>query len=99
MLVPLILLIVGLYLIAKVVFGKKKDRVVISPDSRETAQPMNKYIARHEEKLKDDQEYQQYIEWCKMKGELAGDKEGFDEYRMKEYQLYKKLIKHGIGGL
>ena len=34
-----------------------------------------------------------------MKGELAADKVGFDEYRMKEYQLYKELIKHGIGGL
>jgi hypothetical protein len=86
-----ILFIFGTYLIAKVVFGKKK--AVVSNKIE------NKYIAKHEAKLKDDEEYQEYIEWCKMKGELAADKEGFDEYRMKEYQLYKKLIKHGIGGL
>ncbi|RMZ60069.1 hypothetical protein D1632_10800 [Chryseobacterium nematophagum] len=91
MLIPLILLIVGIYLIAKVLFGKKKE-IIITPS-------LNKYIVKHEEKLKDDEEYKEYIEWCKMKGELAADKEGFDEYRMKEYQLYKKLIKHGIGGL
>ncbi|RMZ58963.1 hypothetical protein D1632_15470 [Chryseobacterium nematophagum] len=91
MLTPFILFIIGLYLIAKVVFGKKKE-VISNP-------PVNKYITRHEEKLKDDQEYKEYIEWCKIKGELANDKEGFDEYRMKEYQLYKKLIKHGISGL
>ena len=91
MLMELILIAIGIYLVAKVVFSKKKD--VVSP------QPVNQYIARHEEKLKDDEEYQEYLEWCKMKGELAADKVGFDEYRMKEYQLYKELIKHGIGGL
>ncbi len=91
MFLEFILFIFGIYLIAKVVFSKKK--AVVSKKIE------NKYIANHEAKLKDDEEYQEYLEWCKMKGELAADKEGFDEYRMKEYQLYKKLIKHGIGGL
>lgn len=86
-----ILFIFGIYLLTRVIFGKKK---VIEPSKVE-----NIYIAKHEKKLKDDEAYEEYLEWCKMKGELAEDKEGFDEYRMREYQLYKKLIKHGFSGL
>ena len=59
----------------------------------------NKYIMIHEQKLKDDAVYDEYLDWCKFKGESPVDKVGFDEHRMKEYQLYKKLVKHGISGL
>ena len=56
----------------------------------------NPYIIKHEQKLKDDALYQEYLDWCKSKGELPADKEGFDEYRMKEYVLYRNLKKFGI---
>lgn len=59
----------------------------------------NKYILIHEQKLKDDAVYDEYLDWCKFKGESPVDKEGFDEHRMKEYQLYKQLVKHGISGI
>ena len=59
----------------------------------------NKYIEDHKKKLKDDNEYNEYLEWCKMKGEIAIEKEGYDEYRMQEYLMYRKLIKFGIKGL
>lgn len=59
----------------------------------------NKYIEIHEKKIIDDNEYNDYLEWCKMKAEIAVDKEGYDEHRMKEYLMYRKLIKYGIGGL
>lgn len=59
----------------------------------------NKYIIDHEQKMKDDSEYEEYLEWCKFKGEMAAEKEGYDKHRMEEYHLYKKLMKHGIGGL
>ena len=47
----------------------------------------------------DDKEYEEYIEWCKIKGEIPVEKEGYDKHRMEEYHLYKNLIKNGIGGL
>ena len=59
----------------------------------------NKYIEIHDKKITDDMEYNDYLEWCKMKGEIAVDKEGYDEHRMKEYLMYKKLMKFGIRGL
>jgi len=71
------------------VFRKKKT----------ITEPQNKYIAEHKKKLMDDEEYQEYLEWCEIKGEIPAEKEGFDKHRMQEYHLYKKLLKHGIGGL
>ncbi len=59
----------------------------------------NKYILEHEQKIIDDEVYEEYVDWCKVKGEIPVGKIGFDEHRMKEYHLYKKLIKHGIKGL
>ena len=58
--------------------------------------PKNKYIEIHEKKIIDDTMYNDYLEWCKAKGEIAVDKEGYDEHRMKEYMMYKKLMKFGI---
>ncbi len=59
----------------------------------------NKYIIDHEKKIVDDKEYEEYLEWCNVKGEIPVEKKGFDEHRMEEYHLYKKLLKHGISGL
>lgn len=75
-------------------FGKKARE-----NSPEKPRIENQYIARHEQKLADDSEYEEYIKWCRLKGEIPQPKEGFDLHRMEEYHLYKKLLKEGIGGL
>ncbi|PIF44297.1 hypothetical protein CLU96_1238 [Chryseobacterium sp. 52] len=87
MLIALFFVVIGFYLIRKSLVKKEKP-----------VQPANKYIVIHEQKIKDDSEYQDYFEWCKMKGEIAVEKEGYDEHRMKEYMMYKKLMKYGISG-
>jgi len=71
-----------------------KRKPVVTKSEGETLK--NRYIIDHEKKLKDDADYEEYLEWCKFKGELPADREGFDEYDMKEYQHYKKLMKYGI---
>lgn len=83
-----ILFFIGIFFFLKSLFQPKKREVL-----------KNTYIENHEKKLKDDKDYNEYLEWCKMKGEMALEKEGYDEYRMKEYHLYKKLMKHGIMGI
>lgn len=87
----------GFYLLVKVATRKKKP-VAFAPKT-EGEVFGNKYIIEHENKMKDDDEYEEYLEWCKFKGEIPVDKVGFDVHRMKEFQMYKKLLKHGIGGL
>lgn len=84
----------GFFLLVKTAFRKKKSDVILT----EGQVLKNKYIIEHEKKMKDDAVYDEYLEWCKLKGELPVEKEGYDEHRMKEYQLYRKLIKSGIGG-
>lgn len=59
----------------------------------------NDYIDNHKKKLEDDEIYDEYLEWCKAKGETAALKEGFDEIRSREYLMYRTLLKHGIKGL
>lgn len=87
----IILISLGVFFFLKYIsFSKKKEEPVVGK---------NKYIEIHEKKIIDDKEYNEYLEWCKMKGEIAVDKEGFDEHRMKEYLMYRKLIKFGIKGL
>lgn len=83
---------VVLVLFAIVMITKRKN--VVTKSEGETLK--NRYIIDHEKKLIDDKEYQEYLEWCKFKGELPADREGFDTYDMKEYQHYKKLMKYGI---
>jgi len=48
--------------------------------------------------LKDDKDYEDYIQWCMIKGEIAVEQEGYDVYRMQEYLHYKRLMKHGLSG-
>ena len=86
-----VLVLLGVFLLVRLLTKRKP---VASKSEGETLQ--NKYIIDHEKKLKNDEEYQEYLDWCKFKGELPAEKEGFDEHQMKEYQLYKKLMKYGI---
>ena len=87
----------GFFLLIKVVTKKKKPLVFTPMTEGQVLN--NTYIIQHEQKIKDDAVYDEYLDWCKFKGELPVDKIGFDEYRMKEYQLYKKLLKSGIAGM
>lgn len=96
MFLAVFLILLGVFFIIKKGVSKnKKEKTALS----EGEVLQNRYIQNHEKKLKDDAEYEEYLEWCKMKGELAVDKDGFDEHRMKEFMMYKKLMKSGIGGL
>ncbi len=96
MFLAVFLILLGvLFIIKKEVSKTKKEKTALS----EGEVLQNRYIQNHEQKLKNDAEYEEYLEWCKMKGELAVDKDGFDEHRMKEFMMYKKLMKSGIGGL
>lgn len=91
MIIPLFLIGLGIYIVFKYVIFRKNS---VQENPAE-----NKYIADHEKKIIDDHKYDEYLEWCKIKGEIPVDKIGFDEHRMKEYMMYKKLLKFGIGGL
>ena len=86
-----VLVLLGVILLVRLLTERKP---VASKSEGETLG--NKYIIDHERKLKNDKEYAEYLDWCKFKGELPAEKEGFDEHQMKEYQLYKKLMKYGI---
>lgn len=86
-----ILFSLGVFFLLKSLFGKRNDG--------RTDNIKNRYIEIHQKKVLDDNEYNEYVEWCKEKGEIAVDKEGYDEHRMKEYLMYRKLIKFGIKGL
>lgn len=97
MIIAFLLFGFGFYLLLKVATRKKK--AIVSGPKTEGEILGNKYIIEYENKMKDDAVYAEYLEWCKFKGEIPVDKVGFDEHRMKEFQMYKKLLKHGIGGL
>ena len=95
MFISFALIFFGTCILLKLIFRSKKrveETVEISPD------PVNKYIKNHEEKLKDDKDYEDYIQWCMIKGEIAVEQEGYDVYRMQEYLHYKRLMKHGLSG-
>lgn len=51
----------------------------------------NKYIQMHQKKMYDDAMYNQYLEFCKMHGELPMEKEGFHELRNKEKEFEGKI--------
>lgn len=86
MLIGMLLVLFAIYIFTRaLVLSKKKKQL------------RNNYISQQKKKLQND--YNDYLEWCKLKGEPPIEKEGFDEQKMQEYQMYKKLIKHGISGL
>ncbi len=96
MILAFLLISFGFYVMIK--SARKKNKPTVQQKT-EGEVLKNKYIIEHEKKLQDDKVYEEYLDWCKFKGEIPVDKEGYDEHRMKEFQMYKKLIKHGIGGL
>lgn len=51
----------------------------------------NHYVKLHQQKMHDDQLYNQYLEFCKSSGELPMEKNGFQELRRKEEELEKKI--------
>lgn len=58
--------------------------------------PNNSYVQSHQKKIKDDNQYQQYLEWCKEKGQVAMNKKGFEEIRNNEKALFEKFNQIGI---
>ncbi|MGL5233841.1 MAG: hypothetical protein ACRC8Z_03665 [Empedobacter falsenii] len=95
MFLALLLVVFGIFLLGRLSVKRKK------PVKKQTDGEIlgNSYIIEHEKKIADEKVYEEYLEWCKIKGELPIDKIGFDEHRMKEFMMYKKLLKNGIGGL
>lgn len=82
------------------VFQKYRAKSVKNKNKATNTEVLNnKYIIDHEKKIEDDKIYDEYLEWCKIKGELPVEKNGFDKHRMEEYYLYKKIMKHGISGI
>ena len=58
--------------------------------------PYNDYVKSHQKKIIDDNNYTQYLEWCKEKGQVAMDKKGFEEIRNNEKALVDRFNKIGI---
>ncbi len=81
----LIIVCVSMYKILKWVLNKFKK----FPDD-------NSYIKIHQKKISDDEHYTQYLEWCKINGQVAMDKKGFEEIRNNEKALVDKFNKIGI---
>ena len=53
--------------------------------------PANHYIKTHQKKMQDDYLYDEYLKFCKDKGELPMEKSGFQELRMKEDAMKRKI--------
>ena len=99
MILAVILIVIGMLFFLYRKEARKNEALFAEPKPTEGEVLKNKYIIEHEKKLIDDAVYEEYLDWCKLKGEMPVDKEGYNEHRMKEFQMYKKLLKHGIGGL
>ncbi|WBV60239.1 hypothetical protein PFY12_14520 [Chryseobacterium camelliae] len=59
--------------------------------SRSAPKPKNHYIETHQKKINDDYLYDEYLKFCKEKGELPMEKSGFQELRMKEEAMKRKI--------
>lgn len=95
-----VLVVIGIFLMVRNYILKIRQKKELKNRTFSEGETLNnKYIIDHEQKLIDDKVYDEYLDWCKFKGEVPAEKNGFDKHRMEEYQLYKKLIKHGIKGL
>lgn len=88
MFIGILLILFGIYVFLRAFIFKKQK-----------IKSQNKYISENEKKLQDDNDYIDYIEWCELKGILPSEKEEFNPHQIKEYQMYKKLMEHGINGL
>ena len=80
------LVVIGLILWIKRLENARKPKT-------EGEKMANPYIIEHERKLIDDGIYQEYVDWCMFHGELPMEKKGFDEIRMKEWELRRKVNK------
>lgn len=54
----------------------------------------NPYIERHKQKIKDDEFYKKYEEFCSKNGELPISKKGFEEYRKNDNQFLESVYKY-----
>lgn len=59
--------------------------------SKPHPKPKNHYIETHQKKMYDDYLYDEYLKFCKDKGELPMEKSGFQELRMKEDAMKERL--------
>ena len=46
---------------------------------------INPYIERHLDKMKDDEIYNEYLDFCKQNAEIPLNKVGFDDLRLNEW--------------
>lgn len=84
-----ILIVLSFYLAFKYVFLRKN----VTHKEFSTGVTKNRYIIEHEKKMKDDNEYEEYLSWCKKYGELPLSKSGFDAYRINEWKFNEKIKK------
>lgn len=43
--------------------------------------------------MKDDKDYEEYLEWCKKNAELPMSKNGFDSFRINEWKFNESIKK------
>lgn len=84
------LVLIGLTLWVRRLIDAEKERKRVKSEGEKM---LNPYVIEHERKMIDDSVYEEYIEWCKFHGELPMEKKGFDEIRMKEWELRRKVNK------
>lgn len=86
--------VLGVFLLIKNVIRKNIERRKEQKREKSEGEILqNPYILEHERKIIDDEIYEEYVEWCKFRGELPVDKKGFDEHRTKEWKLQNKIKK------
>lgn len=74
-----------LYWIFGKIFGRRKPVEKHQPH-------INPYIYYHSLKIRDDQDYEEYLKFCAKAGEAPMDKQGFDDLNEPEKEI-KKLLK------
>lgn len=84
------LILIGLVLWARRIESARKERKRVKSEGEKLINP---YIIEHERKVIDDEIYEEYEKWCIFHGELPMEKKGFDELRIKEWELNKKVRK------
>lgn len=84
------LILIGLVLWARRIESTRKERKRVKSEGEKLINP---YIIEHERKVIDDEIYEEYEKWCMSHGELPMEKKGFDELRIKEWELNRKVRK------
>ncbi|MDQ1160895.1 hypothetical protein QE422_001263 [Chryseobacterium sp. SORGH_AS 447] len=65
--------------------------IILSSRKQHKQRFANPYIDAHREKMRDDKLYNDYLEFCKLHGELPMDKKGFRDLRSREEDLEMKI--------